>query len=325
MRSCSRFTAGALALMTAVGLVAAPSWSWAAEPPAPDETAAAVERGDGGACDRTTDLASDACDQEAREDFFLALGICVNTADAAQRRRCVQRARRALPVANAACEAQERARARVCQALGQARYDPVIRPADFVAEITNPYLPLRPGTELVYRSGDETTTVKVLRRTKRILGVRCVVVRDTVRVDGELEEDTFDYFAQDRAGNVWYFGEDTAEYAGGVPVSTDGAWIAGADGARPGIVMPARPTPGITYRQEFALDEAEDLGRVLSLGERVTVPYGTFRHVLKTFEFTPLDPEARENKFYAPGIGMILAVNLETGEREALVSVRRRP
>lgn len=317
----------ALALLTAMGLSTASSASWAE--PAADEAAAAAAaaaaaRAAGSTCDRTTDLADDACEQAARADLFLALGVCANTAAPAARQRCVEQARQALPEEQGLCEAQERSRRKVCQALGQAPYDPVIRPGDFVREITNPYLPLRPGTEFVYRSGkNDVTAVIVLHRTKQILGVRCVVVRDTVRVGGEIEEDTFDYYAQDRAGNVWYFGEDTAEFAGGVPVSTEGAWIAGVEGAKPGIVMPARPAIGVTYRQEFALGEAEDLARVQSLRERVAVPFGTFRDVLQTFDFTPLDPQAREHKFYAPGVGLVLAVNLETGEREELISVRR--
>ena len=161
----------------------------------------------------------------------------------------------------------------------------------------------------------------VTDRTRKILGVKCTVVQDTVYVDGKIEEDTLDYYAQDRHGNVWYFGEATAELVNGLVVSIDGSFIAGKDGAKPGIIMPAAPPLGATLRQEVALGEAEDVARYESRGGRVTVPYGSFGKVLKTFETTPLEPTARESKYYAPGVGLILTINLETGERDRLVSV----
>jgi hypothetical protein len=264
-----------------------------------------------------------ACAREAEADRLLALAVCANEAAAADRATCARRATRALAAEQDACQEQRAARERVCAALGDAPYDPPIRPADFVAAITNPLLPLLPGTTRVYRSGESVTTVTVLRRTRTILGVRCTVVRDTVAVDGEIEEDTLDYFAQDRQGNVWYFGEDSAEYANGVVVSTDGSWLAGVEGAKPGIVMPAAPRAGLTFRQEFALDEAEDVAQVVGRVPRVRVPFGTFTNVLRTLDFTPLEPDAREAKLYAAGIGPVLTIDLESGEREVLVSVTR--
>lgn len=276
-----------------------------------------------GACDRTTAALATSCAREAPEEFFQAFAICANVANGSQRERCVRQAGRDLQEAKATCGEQRAARQRVCAALGQAPYDPVIRPADFVDRVTNPYFPLTPGTVLVYRGRDSTTTVTVTPRKVRILGVDCVVVRDTVRVDGEVEEDTLDYYAQDRQGNVWYFGENTAEFANGVAVTNEGSFIAGVDGAKPGIIMRATPKVGVTYRQEFALGDAEDLARVESLSESVRVPYRSFSGALKTFEFTPIEPDARENKYYARGVGEVLTVNLETGEREELVSIRR--
>jgi hypothetical protein len=278
-----------------------------------------------GACDRTTAAMARACSRQAQADFFIDVANCVNLGDAGRRERCIARARRDLRATPEDCRAQQEARARVCRALGQAAYDPVIRPADFTSDITNPYFPLRPGTVYFYRSPEGTDTVTVTADTVTIQGVRCVVVRDTNRVDGEIVEDTLDYYAQDRAGNVWYFGESTAEFEDGVVVSTSGTFAAGVDGAKPGIIMPASPRPGVTYRQEVAFGEAEDLGRIESLGETVRVPAGTFRRTLKTFDFTPLEPEVRENKHYAPGVGLVLTVDLVTGEREELVSVRRSP
>src|SRR5918996_2267065 len=147
-------------------------------------------------------------------------------------------------------------------------------PGGFTTRIDHPYLPMRPGSRWVYRETDSDGTVqrvvvKVTRRTRRIAnGVTARVVRDTVTERGRLVEDTFDWFAQDRAGNVWYLGEDTTDDADGQPVSKAGSWEAGVDGARPGIVMLARPRPGRGYRQEDAPGEAEDRARVLSLHDQ---------------------------------------------------------
>ena len=231
------------------------------------------------------------------------------------------RADQELSSAQSLCAAQAEARAKVCGAVGQAPYDPPIDPGNFVKGVTNRYFPLQPGTVWTYRGEDSVIKVAVTNRTRRIMGVDCVVVRDTVSVAGKVEEDTFDYYAQDRQGNVWYFGESTAEYVNGYIVSIDGTFIAGQESAKPGIIMPAKPALGATVRQEFALDEAEDLARYERVGGTLTTRFGTYRNVLKTFEFTPIEPEARENKYYAPGIGNVLTVDLVTGEREVLVEV----
>src|SRR5262245_41263074 len=137
---------------------------------------------------------------------------------------------------------------------------PAFDPANFVSGIDNPYMPLQPGTTFVYKTEatGELVTFVVTEQTKVIAGVTCVVVHDTSTVDGELAEDTFDYFAQDKAGNVWYFGEDTKEYEDGKVVSTEGTWHAGVDGASPGIVMEANPQVGDAYNQENAPGVAED-------------------------------------------------------------------
>jgi hypothetical protein len=201
-------------------------------------------------------------------------------------------------------------------------------PEDFVRHVDNPYFPLVPRTEFKYvaetEDGREINTVTVTRNTKRILGVTATVVRDRVFVDGELKEDTFDWYAQDEDGNVWYLGEDTKEYEDGVVVSTEGSWLAGKNGARPGIIMLAHPRPGDFYKQEVAPGVAEDQARVIHLDRTVTVPYGTFRHCLQTFETTPLDATAREDKYYAPGLGQVLTVSRTSGERTELKSVTRR-
>ena len=188
-------------------------------------------------------------------------------------------------------------------------YEPAIDPAAFVDVIDNPYLPFITGSRWVYEgTGDaegEVTTVEVLDETRTIMGIVCTVVSDEVTRDGEPIEITKDWFAQDRDGNVWYFGEETAEYENGEVVSTAGAWEAGVDGAKPGIVMPAVPQPGVTYRQEFYAGEAEDMAKVVGTGQSVEVPYGSFEDVLVTEDWTPLEPDVAEHKFYAPGVGMV--------------------
>lgn len=212
---------------------------------------------------------------------------------------------------------------------GQA-YEPQIDPADFVEVIDNPYLPLVPGTTRVYEGvsdGErERSVVSVTSDTKAILGVTTTVVRDRVFVGGELVEETFDWFAQDRFGNVWYLGEDSADYEDGRVVSTAGSWEAGVDGAQPGIVMLGDPRVGDAYRQEFLEGEAEDLGEVVELGATVEVPHGAFDDVLVTEDRTPLEPDVLERKYYAPGVGVVLEELVRGGEEVLrLTEVQTRP
>lgn len=198
--------------------------------------------------------------------------------------------------------------------------------SQFTTDIDNPLMPLRPGTTFVYENaGDgEEIRVTVTDRTKVVDGVTCVVVHDVARVNGLVIEDTHDWYAQDADGNVWYFGERTAEYEPGDPdpVSTEGSWTAGVDGAEPGVVMLADPEVGIRYRQEYYEGEAEDWAEVKSLDAQSHVPYGSFGGVLKTLDVNPLDP-SREIKFYAEGVGNVLATDRDGG-REALVRIEVR-
>jgi hypothetical protein len=201
-------------------------------------------------------------------------------------------------------------------------YNPSINPADFVAGVDNLLFPLVPGTRYVYHGGEETIEVTVTNDTKQILGVTTIVVRDVVSVGGEIIEDTYDWYAQDKAGDVWYLGEDTKEYENGQLVSTKGSWEAGVDGAKPGIIMHAtQPTIGAPYRQEYYACKAEDWAEVVSLNESVTVPYGSFDNCLQTREFTPLEPGVSEYKYYAPGIGVMLEVGVQSGSRMELIEV----
>jgi hypothetical protein len=182
-----------------------------------------------------------------------------------------------------------------------------VDPADFVSQVDNPFFPLTPGASWLYE-GDEHVEVTVLPDTKLILGVPVTVVQDQVFVDGVLEEDTLDWFAQDRDGNVWYFGEKTAELdKQGKVTSRAGSWEAGVDGAQPGIVMLAVPQVGDEYRQEYLAGEAEDLAAVTALTGSITVGAGSWSggDVLVTEEWTPLEPDTRERKTYARGAGLV--------------------
>ena len=197
-----------------------------------------------------------------------------------------------------------------------------IDPADFVSVIDNPYLPLQPGTTLVYENpgNDAFGTFIVTRDTKVIDGVTCTVIHDIAYEDGEVTEDTFDYHAQDKFGNVWYFGEDTKEIEDGKVVSTEGSWRAGVDGAEPGIIMEAHPHVGDTYKQENAPGTAEDTAQVISFNGAADVPYGMFSDLLDTKEFSPLEPGVVEHKLYGLGIG-VLDAEENTGDFERLVKI----
>ena len=167
--------------------------------------------------------------------------------------------------------------------------------------------------------------VTVTDQTKLIAnGVTARVVRDTVTEKGALVEDTFDWYAQDRKGNVWYLGEDTKDYENGKVVSTEGSFEAGVDGAKPGIAMLANPRPGMQYRQELYKGHAEDKARVLSRDDQAEVPAGHYRRLLMTKDFNPLEPRVLEYKLYAKGVGLVLAVGVSGGSgREELISFKK--
>jgi hypothetical protein len=199
-------------------------------------------------------------------------------------------------------------------------------PADFVATIDHPFWPMAVGNTWVYRETDGEGTeqrveVTVTDATKVIIGITATVVHDVVSEDGDLVEDTLDWYAQDAAGNLWYLGEDTKEYENGKVASTEGSWTAGVDGAQPGIILPAQPEVGMTYRQEYYQGQAEDAAEILSLDEHVEVPAGTYDGVLQTKDYTPLDPDVVEHKFYASGVGPVQVIAVSGGSsREALLS-----
>ena len=203
-------------------------------------------------------------------------------------------------------------------------------PADFSTRIDNPYWPMEPGSRWVYRevhSEDltvEKVVVTVTNKTKKIAnGVTARVVRDVVSENGVPTEVTDDWYAQDSAGNVWYMGEATTEYVNGKPTTTAGSFEAGVDGAQPGIIMPADPRPGLSYREEHYKGEAEDAARIVSLNEQAEPPAGHFGKALMTRNINPLEPKVLEFKFYARGVGPVSTVGVSGGSKlEELVSYR---
>jgi hypothetical protein len=205
-------------------------------------------------------------------------------------------------------------------------------PADFTTRIDNPYWPMKPGSRWVYRETDtkgnvEKVVVVVTKQTRKIAnGITARVIVDTVTADGAPTEITRDWYAQDKRGNIWYLGEFVSNYEDGKVVNHDGSFEAGVDGAEAGIVMPANPKPGMSYRQEYYAGVAEDRGAVITVGqEQVQVPFGFFkRGVLMTRDLVPLEPKVQELKFYAPGVGPLLSVHTDgEGGRAELVRFTR--
>jgi hypothetical protein len=205
----------------------------------------------------------------------------------------------------------------VATGVGSSGSTAVIDPAGFSTAVDNFYFPLHRGTSYIYEGSSEDgptrAQVTVLFETKFVMGVECRVVLDEVFVGGELRESTRDWYAQDTEGNVWFLGEDTKEYEGGEVASTAGSWEAGVDGARPGIIMKADPKVGDVYRQEHRAGEAEDMAEVLEVDASVEVPYASFSSVVRTKEWRPLEPGVVEEKYYAPGMGLVLTQQVEGG------------
>jgi hypothetical protein len=202
-------------------------------------------------------------------------------------------------------------------------------PKNFTTKIDNPYWPMVPGARWTYRETDQegaeqSVLVTVSNQTKKIAnGITARIVRDTVTEDGEIIEDTFDWYAQDEEGNIWYLGEDTAEFENGKLKTKAGSFEAGVDGAQPGIIMPGDPQAGMKYRQEYYKGEAEDNGEVLSTQEMAEVPYGRYDHALLTKDTTPVEPNVLEYKLYAKGVGPVLTLGVSggPGSREELIRV----
>ena len=201
-------------------------------------------------------------------------------------------------------------------------------PADFTTNIDNPYWPMRPGSHWVYRETENGETqrvdVTVLDRTKVLAGITARVVHDRVTRKGQILENTYDWYAQDSHGNLWYLGEDTAEYENGQLKTTAGSWAAGVDGAEPGVVVPASPKQGMRYREEYYAGHAEDGAEVLSVSSQVQVPFGRFQNALLTRNFSAIEPTVEEMQLYAKGVGPVMELLVSGGSgRTELLSFTR--
>jgi hypothetical protein len=309
---------------------------------------AAKDRGKGEpkqACSATARLAARACRSERADDQAKATAICLNESEPEEREDCQNEAAGADREAREECREQLAARLEVCGLVGEVPYDPPFDPADFDGDFASPshpnrWFPLRIGHRWQYEGDGEEVSVEVLGETKEIEGVPCVVVRDVVTDDGELVEDTDDWFAQARNGDVHYCGEEVKDFEsfdGDEPrlpelVAIDGSFKAGRDGAKPGLLFPAVPVAGLAYRQEFALGDAEDVAQVLTtrygFGRDPALDAGVPPELAQllcagdcvvTRELSPLEPGAVEHKYYARGIGLFLEVKPDTGEVVQLV------
>ncbi len=298
-----------------------------------------------GFCSQTAKVVFKACRNEVKDDFLIAIGNCINVSDADERKECKTEAREEKEEGNDLCKEQFEARLEVCDLVGEKRYDPDFDPENFVNPLligsddvpANEYFPLVQGTQWIYEGtftddeGEEVTetiTVTVTDKIKLIEGVTCVVVNDLVEEDDVKIEVTDDWYAQDEDGNVWYCGEIAKNFEtieGDDPeepelVDIEGSWKAGRDYAKPGILMLAHPKVGDAYRQEVSWGDAEDVAEVISITGSAKVPAAVCDNdCLITRDFTPIEPGINENKYYMPGVGLILEVDME-GNRVELIS-----
>lgn len=210
--------------------------------------------------------------------------------------------------------------------LGHGRYRPEIDPQDFDYELTNPMFFWPVGRTMIYEKtgaeGTERVEITALADTIDINGIGCRQIQDLAFLDGQLLEETIDWYAQHSNGDVWYMGEIAKNFdEDGFLEDVDGSWRYGKDGAQPGILMLGTPIVGTIYRQEYLIDEAEDIGRVIATNETVTVAAGTFTGCLMTEDGSPIEPGHTEYKYYAPGVGLVLELDTESGERLELIQI----
>jgi hypothetical protein len=298
-------------------------------------------------CTKTAKFLNYSCGFAARDDYLTGIAVCLNQSDNDSQRNCLTEARTTQFEAYRECRDVFRARKDLCNAVGEEPYDPpfgeeyvdsFVNPLDIGNSVTpNPYFPLTQGNKWVYEGTSindegeeetETIVVTVKEETKLIEGVTCVTVNDIVVINDVVVEDTDDWYAQDVSGNVWYCGEIVLNYElfeGDNPLEPeitdiDGSWKAGRNGAKAGISLPFSPTVGEFYRQEVDWGIAEDVIEVIDVNGTETSPAGSCNNdCLVTYDFTPLDTNANENKYYAPGIGRILEVDLNNGDRVELI------
>ena len=290
-----------------------------------------------GPCSSAAVSMARACKVDLVDNAFEQRAFCADTSDDADRGDCLAEVGSEFDESEEECEAIFEARLDLCESLGDSAHDPAFGPmfmSNFVdprgiggAVPPNPWFPLVVGNRWTYEGDGETIVVEVRDEVKLIDGIPCIVVNDVVTEDGVLIEDTDDWFAQDIDGNVWYCGEIALNYEsfeGDEPeepelVDIDGSWKAGRDGAEPGVLLPFAPVPGDVIRQEVLYGEAEDAIEIDSITATETAPGGACAgDCLKTTDFTPLEPDTLESKYYAPGIGLIVEVDEESGDRVEL-------
>ena len=291
-------------------------------------------------CSRTADLLYRACGHEVEDDFLVASAKCINVSDWEERAQCFADAKSASREGRQLCREQWSGRRDICQILGEYRYDPDFDSANFDDPKNpinpNPYYPLQVGNRWEYSGGNEFNTIEVLDETKLIDSVACIVVRDQVFKDGDLAENTDDWFVQAKDGNTWYCGEEVKDFEsfdGDAPrkpelVSIDGSFKAGRDRDKPGIIFLASPMPGDVYLEEFSLGNAEDATEVLSTTYAFGSDFELDRYVpqqlaerlcstgdcVVTRNFSLLEPGISARKYYARGIGFFLEVTPDSGE-----------
>lgn len=298
-----------------------------------------------GFCSQTANLVFRACGHEVQDDFLIASAKCINISDEKEQAQCFADVKAARSEDEQLCRDQRIGRLDVCESLGESRYDPGFDPANFDDPKSptnpNPYFPLVVGNRWEYRGGDEINTVEVVDETKLIGGVRCIVVRDQVFKNGDLAEDTDDWYVPAKDGNIWYCGEEVKDFEsfeGDDPrkpelVKIDGSFKAGRDRDKPGIIFQASPIPGQVYVEEFSLGNAEDVTEILSttyavgndpeLDRLVPRPLAKLLcagDCVVTKNFSLLEPGVFARKYYARGIGFFLEVNPDTGEVIQLVN-----
>lgn len=305
------------------------------------------------ACTKSAKFLKYACGFDARDDYLSTVAICLNKSDSDEQKDCFREARLSQRETVKECREVFRARKDLCSEVGEEPYDPpfneesanlFVDPREIGNSITpNPYFPLVSGNKWVFEGttvnedGEEeteTVTVTVTDKTKLINGINCVTIIDVAEVDEEVQEITDDWYAQDIYGNVWYCGEVSRNFEtfeGDEPeepelVDLEGSWKAGRDGANAGILLPSVPEVGEVIRQEVAWGDAEDVIEILATDASETAPAASCSNsCLQTYDFTPLDSEAQEHKYYAPGIGLIVEVDLNTGDRVELVEFSNTP
>ena len=285
---------------------------------------------DKSACMAVATSAHESCGYAVQADYWIEHARCLNESGRLNRRTCITRAREQLAESGSDCRHQFKARQQICGMTRENFYLPDIKSADFmtaeqIRQNPNPYFPLTPGLTLKYREGHETIVVTVTDRVVPIMGVETIAVTDVVQIDGVDVEVTEDWYAQDKQGNVWYFGEISRNFENGLLSDLEGSWRAGRNGAQPGIIMQAHPRPGSVYRQEYLVGEAEDMAEVIGVKQSgESVPAADCRGgCLVVREFLPLEPEVEEDKYYVAGIGFVLGIDRVSGTRAELVSIQQ--